>query len=112
MKIDWFVKSLLLIIVIFLGIIALRHYMAPPLVKAESFGTYYPLYVEPGPVSLPARDGRSNALGRVVIDLRNGNVWEFPDLSSGPSSVNAFNPTVAISHPFLLGRWALADMDK
>ena len=112
MKIDWFVKCLLLIIAILLGIIAQRPYVAPPVVKAESVGTYYPLYIEPGPVSLPGRDALGNVLGRVVVDLRNGNVWGFPELSSGPSPANAFNPTVATSHPFLLGRWALTDMDK
>jgi hypothetical protein len=45
-----------------------------------------------------------------VIDLRNGNIWGFPGFTQ-----EAFGPldnTLPTSHPMLLGKLALADMDK
>ena len=73
MKIDGFVKMLLLVIAIFLGIIALRPYAAPPVAEALSGGAY-PVYIEPGNVAMSSADGRHNEVGKHVIDLRNGNL--------------------------------------
>ena len=110
MKIDWFVKFLLLVIVILLGVIALRLYVAPPVVKAESLGTYFPLHIEPGNVNLTSPDGKYSGVGKLVIDLRNGNIWGFPALGTVPRSLSDFTPIT--SHPYLVGKWALTDMDK
>jgi len=108
MKTDWFVKFLLLVIAIFLGIIAVRPYLAPPVVEAQSGGGY-PVYFAPGYVSLLDSNGH-NVWGREAIDLRNGNIWGFPGFTQ-----EAFRPldnTLPTSHPILLGKYALADMDK
>jgi hypothetical protein len=110
MKLDS-LKLLLLVIASSLVIIALRPYIAPPAVAAQSEA--HDLYIEPGVSMLRAPDGSQQVLGKVVVDLRNGNIWGFPTFSQNPYPVPAATrmppPT---SHPFLLGKFALADMDK
>ena len=109
MKIDRFVKFLLVVIVIFLGIIALRPYVAPPVVKAQVGGTYYPMYVAHDVVWLPSPKGGVVA-GRTAIDLRDGNIWGFPGFTQ--DTFGSFDKVLPTSHPVLQGKWALADMDK
>jgi hypothetical protein len=111
MKIDGFVKMLLLVIAIFLGIIALRPYAAPPVAEAQ-YGGAYPVYIEPGDVAMSSADGRHNEVGKLVIDLRNGNIWGFPGLGRVPRPIGMSTSTPLTSHPFLVGKWALTDMDK
>ncbi|MFZ0198823.1 MAG: hypothetical protein WB523_06325 [Candidatus Sulfotelmatobacter sp.] len=111
MKIDRFVKFLLLVIGVFLGMIALRPLAVPPVVAAQS-GEGHPFYIEPGVAMLRAPDGSRQMLGRVVIDMRNGNVWGFPTLTQDPYPAAGPNSAPPISHPFLLGKFALSDMDK
>lgn len=77
MQSDQSVKCLLLLIVLLLGVIAVHPYMAPPAVSAQS-AEPSPFFVEPGVTMLRAPDGRGQVLGKVVIDMRNGNVWGFP----------------------------------
>ena len=111
MQIDRCVKCLLGVIAISLVAIALHPYVFPPAAMAQS-GEDHVFFVEPGVTMLRAPDGSRQVLGKVIIDMRNGNVWGFPTLAhepypaAGPSSVP---PT---SHPFLLGKFALSDMEK
>jgi hypothetical protein len=91
--------------------IALRPYLAPPVVEAES-GEGQPFYIEPGVAMLRAPDGSRQVLGKVVVDLRNGNIWGFPTLTQDPYPAAGANTTPPASHPFLLGRFALADVEK
>ena len=111
MKMDRFVKLLLMVIAVATTAIAVRPYLAPTVVRAQSGGNY-PFYVEPGVVMLRAPDGSKQVLGKVVVDLRNGNVWGFPTLSPDPYPSSVPNTSPATSHPFLLGKFALADVDK
>jgi hypothetical protein len=105
MKTDWLVKSLLLLTAVFLGIIALRPYLAPPVVRAQS-EVVYPITFGPSRVLT-----LNNAVieGNVVVDLRNGNVWGFP-LFAQPSGT--FDKSLPVSHPVLVGRLALEDLNK
>ena len=111
MRLDGFVRFLLLVIAIFLGVIALHPYLTPPAVQAQSGGAYS-LYIEPGDVRMSAPDGVHGAIGKLVIDLRNGNVWGFPTLTQDPYPAAGPNSAPPTSHPFMLGKFALADMDK
>lgn len=111
MKIDVCEKSLLLAAVIFLGVIALRPLTTSPVVHAGS-GDGYAVYVEPGVSVLRAPDGSQQVLGKVVVDLRNGNIWGFPTLTQDPYPAAGVSTKPQTSHPFLLGRYALSDMDK
>jgi len=110
MRIDGFVKFLLLVIAIFLGVIALRPYVAPPVVQAQSSGGY-PVHFEPGYIAIPTPNGHmGTVVAKVVIDLRNGNICGFPGYSE--DTFAAGDHTLGISHPILLGKYALSDMDK
>ena len=111
MKLDRLQTGLLLVIAIFLGVIAMRPYQAPPAAYAQS-SEARSLYFEPGTYMLRAPDGRQQVLGKVVVDLRNGNIWGFPTLSQDPYPSNAMQTVPQTSHPFLLGKFALSDMDK
>jgi hypothetical protein len=110
-KIDWFMKFLLLVIAVAASAIALRPYVAPAPVKAQG-SEGYPVFVEPGAVMLRAPDGSRQVLGKMVVDLRNGNVWGFPTLSADPYPSSPTSSSPVTSHPFLLGKFALYDMDK
>ena len=105
MKTDWLVKSLLLLAVIFLGIIALRPYLAPPVVRAQSEDVYPITF---GPSRMITLNGNVFD-GNVVLDLRNGNVWGFPFFAQHSDS---FDKSLPVSHPVLLGRLALEDLNR
>ncbi len=111
MKIDRFVKFLLLVIAVSLTVIAVRPYVSPIAVQAQG-GEAHPFYIEPGVAMLRAPDGSRQALGKVMVDLRNGNIWGFPTLTQDPYPTAGANTTPPVSRPFLLGKFALADMDK
>ncbi len=111
MKTDLCVKILLLVIAASLSAITLRPYVSPPPVAAQS-GVASEIYVEPGVSMLRAPDGTQQVLGKVVVDLRNGNIWGFPTLSQDPYPAAGAKAGPPTSHPFLLGRFAFSDMDK
>lgn len=111
MKADHSVKVLLLVIAVSLSAIALRPYIAPSVVAAQSVEPG-PFYIEPGVVVLRAPDGSQQVLGKVVVDLRNGNIWGFPTLTQDPYPAAGAKTTPPVSHPFLLGKFAFADTAK
>ncbi len=111
MKVDWFVKTLLLVIAVSLGVLALRPLLVPAAVNAQG-PEVYPFYIEPGIVMLHSPDGSRQVYGRMVVDLRNGKVWGFPTLTQDPYPTNAMSNTPTTSHPFLLAKFAFNDTDK
>ena len=111
MKIDWFVKTFLFVIAVFLGVTALRPLLVPAAVHAQG-PEVYPFYIEPGVVMLRAPDGSRQVYGRMVVDLRNGKVWGFPTMTQDPYPTNAMSNTAPTSHPFLLAKFAFSDTDK
>src|SRR5215470_7694749 len=83
MKLDRQIKVLLLAIVILLAVIAARPYVMPTTAYADST-TGFPVFIEPGVHMLRAPDNSQRVLGKVVVDLRNGNIWGFPTLQPDP----------------------------
>jgi hypothetical protein len=111
MKFDSAVKLLLLLMGVSLGTIAVQLYIAPRTVQAQSGSSS--LYFEPGTFMLRAPDGSRQVLGKVAVDLSNGNVWGFPTLQQDPYPAQNVAPAAPpVSHPFLLGKFALGDMSK
>ncbi|HEX7727884.1 MAG TPA: hypothetical protein VF392_02525 [Terracidiphilus sp.] len=106
------IKALLFAIVLLLAVIAARPYLQPPAAHAQSDDAFA-VYVEPGVYMLRAPDGSRQVLGKIMVDLRNGNIWGFPTQSPDPypSTLNTTAQPLA-SHPFLLGRYELADMER
>ena len=111
MKADWLVKFLLLVIAVSVAGIAVRPYVAPPVAQAQA-SDGLPFYVEPGTSMLRSPDGSRQVLGKVMIDLRNGNIWGFPTLSQDPYPAAGAETKAPTSHPFLLGKFALADTER
>ena len=111
MKADRFVKILLLVIAVSLSSIAVRPYVDSTVVRAGS-GDGQPFYIEPGTAMLRAPNGSQQVLGKVVVDMRNGNIWGFPTFTQDPYPAAGANTTPPTSHPFLLGKFAFSDMDK
>jgi hypothetical protein len=70
------------------------------------------VYIEPGVRMLRAPDGSRQVLGKVVVDLHNGNVWGFPTTVDQPYPVDITSQPPPTSKPFLLGKYDLAAMHR
>jgi hypothetical protein len=101
-------NSLLALIAVALVAIAIRPYLQPQAAAAQS-DQPYPFYIEPGTQMLRAPDASKQVYGRVMVDMRNGNVWGFPTLSTDVYPTNQLDPKPPVSRPFLLARFAFED---
>ncbi len=110
MKLDTFTKTALAAIALFLGVIALRPVLDPPVSLAQGNGSDF--YIEPGSHALRAPDGSRNVMGKVVVDLRTGSIWGFPTGTSAPYPMVSSETEPPTSRPFLLGRFDLAAMKR
>lgn len=98
-------------IAIFLGSLALRPAVDPPRVEAQSDRAY--LFVEPGTTIIRPPDGASGQIqGKVVIDLRSGDVWGFPTTSTAPYPVDLARSEPPVSKPIYLGRFDFGAMRR
>jgi hypothetical protein len=75
MKLDWILKSSLAVVVLFLGMIALRPLVQPAPVSAQTNESRH-FYVEPGTTMLRKPDGTGQVYGKVFIDMSTGDVWD------------------------------------
>ncbi len=103
-------NALLVVIAVALVAIALRPYVRPAAAHADS--EPYPFYIEPGTQMLRAPDASQQVYGRVIIDMRNGQVWGFPTTTTDTYPVNAMSTKPPVSHPFPMGRFAFEDTNK
>ena len=109
MKLDWFVKCLLIVIALLLGVMAFRPVVRPVSVLAQG-GSPYPFHIEQGTVSPRKPDG-TTTWGKVVVDMRNGDVWGFSmKAQNTPYPVYGPGDTSKISHPMYLGRMAFDEV--
>jgi hypothetical protein len=104
-------QLLLAVIAVFLGMIALRPYTAPPVVRAASAEEEYEVFIEPGTHTLRAPDGRAVQQGKVVVDLTNGNIWGFPTIGAEPYP-RGVSTEPPVSKPMYLGKFDFAEMKK
>ena len=102
---------LLLLNAVLLGSMIVHSLLQPDPTHAQAPESY-PVYIEPGYTTLRSPDGTSQQLGKVIIDLRNGNVWGFPTGVQGPYPLNAAGANPPVSRPMYLGKFSLSDMDK
>jgi hypothetical protein len=105
---DLYTKCVLTVIALLLFLLVLRPVTNPAVASAQS--NYGYLYIEPGTTTLRAPDGSSQLQGKVVIDLRNGNIWGFPTLSSAPYPVDTMRPEPPVSSPMYLGKFDFSKM--
>ena len=99
MKPDWFVKLLLSVIVVLLSTLVLRPFFQPAPVEAQSVdGRSF--YVEPGYTMLRKPDGSGQMYGKMMIDMRTGDIWGFPTLVEGPYPIPA-KASRLIPYPYI-----------
>jgi hypothetical protein len=109
MKLDWFVKCLLIVIALLLGVVAFRPVAHPTPVLAQGESSC-PFHIEQAAVSLKKPDG-TVTWGKVVVDMRNGDVWGFPvKAQNTPYPVYGPGDTSKVSHPIYLGRMAFHEV--
>jgi hypothetical protein len=91
-------------------IVALQPLVRPTTASAQADYRY--LYIEPRTTIIRRPDGGAQMQGRVVIDMRNGNVWGFPTLSSAPYPVDTMKPIPPVSEPMYLGKFDFSKIDN
>lgn len=108
MELDRFAKAMLVVIAVFLGILVFRPVLHPAPVLAQG-DAGHPFYVEPGYTLLRKPDGTSQVYGKVVIDMRNGDIWGFPTLVQGPYPIDTASSKPPTSRPMYLGKFLFSD---
>jgi hypothetical protein len=111
MMLDRFTKTMLIVIALLLGMIALRPVIQPAPVRAQA-SEAYPFYVEPGYTMLRKPDGTSQVYGKVVVDMRNGDIWGFPTTVQGPYPIDNGKTVPPKSHPMYLGKFMFSEAMK
>jgi hypothetical protein len=113
MKADCITKLLLAIIAGLLGTLTVRPVFHLDRVRADS-AEIHPFFVEPGYTTIRKPDGSAQVYGKIMIDMRTGDVWGFPTLVQAPYPVspNAANTKGAKSEPIYLGQFALDEAKR
>lgn len=111
MKSDCVSRVALLLAAGFLGVLVLRPYISPTAAQAQQVPDLYPLYIEPDVHSIRKPDGTGELLGKIVVDMRNGNIWGFPTGSRMPYPIK-LGSEAPVSHPIFLGKFDFAALDK
>jgi hypothetical protein len=108
-KLDSYSRCVLTAIALLLAVIAFRH--EPPVAAAAS-ADYSHLYIEPRTTMLRKPDGTAQLQGRVVINLKTGEIWGFPTLSSAPYPVDPTRSEPPVSSPMYLGKFDFSKMTR
>lgn len=107
MKPDALTKVLLAIIAALLFARLLQPVISPAPARAAAADAQS-LYIEPGTTMISSPDGDRTVVGKVIVDLNNGNVWGFPTIASVPYPRDTTRTTPPTSHPIYLGKFDLA----
>jgi hypothetical protein len=111
MKLDRFTNAVLVIIAILLGMLVFRPLLQPAPVAAHG-EEVYPFYVEPGYTMVRKPDGTAQFYGKMVIDMRNGDIWGFPTLTQSPYPIDSSQTKPPISHPMYLGKFLFSEAGR
>src|SRR3974390_2366028 len=111
MKLDWFVRLLLAAIVGLLGGLVVRPVVQPSPVQAQTVDSTR-FYVEPGYTMLRKPDGTAQMYGKMMIDMRTGDIWGFPTLVESPYPMDASKPDPTNAHPMHLGKFVLSEASR
>lgn len=108
MKLSFFDRTVLALMTIFLGVLALRPLFTPEVAQAQSAQDH--LYIEPGIKMLLSPDRERKTQGKIVVDLTTGNIWGFPTSPDSPYPIDTMKPKPATSSPIYLGKFDLNGM--
>ena len=106
MKLDWFVKLMLFSIIVLLSVLVFRPVLQPAPVQAQTDNNNF--YVEPGYTMLRKPDGSGQMYGKMMIDMRTGDIWGFPTLAESPYPIDATKSDPPRSNPMYLGKFVLS----
>ena len=107
MQVDLYTKFVLTVIALLLGVLAIKPVVQPATVAAQP--ATRDLYVEPGVTTIRKPDGNSLGDGKVVWNMRTGEVWGFPtNVVNARYPVDVASHKPAVSNPTLLGQFDLA----
>ena len=98
---EWYGNVMLTLCAAFLLILIFR-----PAAQVQAQVGNGPWYVEPRTVLVPDADG-GQVQGKVMIDLRNGDIWGFPTRSILPYPVDPLRKELPVVKPVYLGRFDL-----
>ena len=113
MHLDRFTKAVLLVIAVLLGVIVFRPVVQPAPVRAQAQSEDgYPFYVEPGYTMIRKPDGTSQMYGKVIVDMRNGDIWGFPTLTTSPYPIDSAQTKPPKSYPMYLGKFMFEDAKR
>ena len=110
-RLDLYTRAILTTIAISLGVLVLRPALTPIAVQAQSETPA--LFIEPGTTSIRNPDGSFQGAGKVVVDLRTGDIWGFPTISPltvYPMDSSATKPPTI--KPIYLGRFDFSAMKR
>ena len=108
MNLDRFAKAMLVVIAVLLVMLVFRPILQPPPVRAQT-EEGYPFYVEPGYTMIRKPDGTEQMYGKVVIDMRNGDIWGFPTLGQSPYPIDSAQTKPPKSNPMYLGKFMFSE---
>lgn len=109
MKVDRFTQAMLLLIALFVGILVLRPVFQPAPVRAQAEDGY-PFFIEPGVTMIRKPDGTAQVYGKMVVDMRSGDIWGFPTLTQSPYPVDTAQTKPPKSYPIYLGKFMFSEM--
>jgi hypothetical protein len=110
MKLDRCIQLLLVCITLLLAALVGRPLAQPAPVQAQSDNSSF--YVEPGYTMLRKPDGSGQMYGKMMIDMRTGDVWGFPTLAESPYPIDATKSEPPRSRPMYLGKFVLSDAHR
>ncbi len=110
MKLNLFDRTVLTLVTLFLGVLALRPMFTPEVVRAQ--GAIDHLYIEPGVHTLLSPDKSRQAEGKIMVDLTTGNIWGFPTGPDTPYPIDRLKAQPATSSPIYLGKFDLTGMHR
>lgn len=108
-----YTNVILTVIALLLAILALRPATHPAPVLAQAEDARY--YFEPGTVGVRNPAGGNEGEGKMVVDLRTGDIWAFPTMLASRGVPYPIDPKVSkppTVQPVLLGRFDLAAMKR
>jgi len=108
--VDRYTKVVLTIIAVMLGVIAVRPVITPAdAVRAQDEAV--PVYIEPGIISIRNPDGSTLGDGKMVINLKTGDIWGFPHMLMGaPYPMDPMSSKPAVSKPVHIGHYDFSAM--
>ncbi len=110
MCVDRYTKVVLTAIALLLAGLLFRPMIRPQVASAAASDSSF--FVEPGITTLRSPDGYQQVEGKVMIDMRNGDIWGFPTLRGAPYPVDLTNKEPPVSAPTYLGRFDLSKAQR